>query len=72
MQMKEVQGTLEPIRTGQQKEDHDKERTTGSKGWAINRYRSARPEEDVREDDPAGPCGSCHHARGIGLSREKE
>ena len=29
MQMKEVQ---EPIRTGQQKEDHDKERTTGGKG----------------------------------------
>ena len=29
---------------------------------AINRHRSARPEEDVREDDLAG----CHHARGIG------
>ena len=27
---------------------------------------SARPEEDVREDDPAGSCGCCHHARGIG------
>ena len=29
--MKEVQGS-ESIRTGQQKEDHDKERTTGGKG----------------------------------------
>ena len=57
---------LEPIRTRQQKKDHDKERTTGIMGLAINRYSSARPEKDVREGVPAGSCGSCHHARGIG------
>ena len=56
---------VEPIRTRQQNEDRQRE-TTGGKGWAINRYWSARPEEDLSEDDSTGPCGSCHHARGTG------
>ena len=24
------------------------------------------PRRDVREDDPTGPCGSCHYTRGTG------
>ena len=32
----------------------------------TKREPTARSKEDVREDDPAGLRGSCHHARGIG------
>ena len=48
MQMKEAQET----RTHQDRTAGGG--TTGSRIWAINRCQSVRPEEDVREDDPAG------------------
>ena len=65
MQMKEVQETrTHHDRTAeggsQQRENHWKQ------GMNNQPLQVSTSQEDVREDDPAGPCGSCHHARGIG------